>query len=117
MAETTTIHARKLQGALLGIHALTSLHAGTGTALGVIDLAIQRERHTGWPMVAGSALKGILRDACREKVKTNHAADYEDKDGKRLLKRSQRGVANEKDASLVATFGPAKVEQDSAAAG
>src|SRR5437879_572508 len=36
-------------GALLGIHALTSLHPGSGTALGTVDLPIQRERHTHWP--------------------------------------------------------------------
>ena len=32
--------------ALLFIHAQTSLHPGTGTALGTVDLPIQRERHT-----------------------------------------------------------------------
>lgn len=51
---------------LLGIHVQTPLHAGTGTALGTIDLPIQRERHTHWPTIAGSSLKGILRDTCRD---------------------------------------------------
>ncbi|MBC7821050.1 MAG: type III-B CRISPR module RAMP protein Cmr4 [Planctomycetaceae bacterium] len=55
-------------GALLGLHAQTSLHPGAGTALGVVDLPIQRERHTHWPMIAGSALKGVLRDAYRERL-------------------------------------------------
>jgi len=41
------------------------MHPGAGTALGTVDLPIQRERHTGWPNIAGSALKGILRDAVR----------------------------------------------------
>jgi len=53
---------------LLGIHALTALHPGAGTAIGTVDLPVQRERHTGWPTIAGSALKGILRDACREQI-------------------------------------------------
>jgi CRISPR-associated protein Cmr4 len=53
---------------LLIIHALTSLHPGSGTALGIVDLPIQRERHTGWPIIPGSALKGIIRDACRKKT-------------------------------------------------
>jgi CRISPR-associated protein Cmr4 len=53
--------------ALLFIHALTGLHPGSGTALGVVDLPVQRERHTGWPLIPGSSLKGILRDACKRK--------------------------------------------------
>lgn len=50
---------------LLFLHAQTPLHPGSGTALGVVDLPVQRERHTDWPLVPGTALKGILRDACR----------------------------------------------------
>jgi CRISPR-associated protein Cmr4 len=53
------------KNALLFIHAQTSLHAGTGTALGTVDMPIQRERHTEWPMIAGSSLKGVIRDHCR----------------------------------------------------
>ena len=50
---------------MLFIHALTGLHPGSGTALGVVDLPVQRERHTQWPVVPGSSLKGVLRDTCR----------------------------------------------------
>src|ERR1017187_8070878 len=50
--------------ALLYLHAITSLHPGSGTALGVVDLPVQRERHTGWPVIPGSSIKGVLRDAC-----------------------------------------------------
>lgn len=50
--------------ALLFIHCLTSMHPGTGAALGVVDLPVQRERHTQWPTVPGSSLKGVLRAAC-----------------------------------------------------
>lgn len=53
---------------LMFIHALTGMHPGSGTALGVIDLPVQRERHTQWPVVAGSSLKGVLRAACRRKL-------------------------------------------------
>ncbi len=51
--------------ALMWIHALTPLHPGSGTALGVVDLPVQRERHTRWPTIPGSSLKGVLRDAYR----------------------------------------------------
>ncbi len=53
------------QAQLLFLHAQTSLHPGAGTALGVIDLPVQRERHTQWPMIPASSIKGVLRDACR----------------------------------------------------
>jgi len=54
--------------AILFIHALTSLHPGSGTALGVVDLPVQRERHTQWPLIPGSSLKGILRDRYRSRI-------------------------------------------------
>ena len=49
------------KNAILGLLTETSLHAGAGQALGVIDLPIQREAHTSWPCVFGSAVKGALR--------------------------------------------------------
>lgn len=48
--------------ALLGLITETSLHAGAGSSVGVVDLPIQREGHNGWPCVFGSAVKGSLRD-------------------------------------------------------
>ena len=55
---------RQQATALIFLHAQTSLHSGSGTAFGVVDLPIQRERHTQWPLIPGSSLKGVLRDAC-----------------------------------------------------
>ena len=53
--------------ALLFFHAQTLLHPGSGTALGVVDLPIQRERHTQWPVIPGTSLKGVIRDVCRRR--------------------------------------------------
>lgn len=39
----------------------TPLHAGTGRSLGTVDLPIQRERATGYPLVQASSVKGRLR--------------------------------------------------------
>lgn len=50
---------------LLGLLAETAIHAGVGVQVGVVDLPIQRERHTGWPTIYGSGLKGVLRDEAR----------------------------------------------------
>lgn len=38
------------------------LHAGSGSDLGVVDLPIQRERHTSFPKIESSSLKGALRE-------------------------------------------------------
>src|SRR5712671_3562923 len=53
---------------LLFCHALSPLHAGTGQGVGVIDLPIARERATNLPYLAGSSVKGTLRDTYNEKV-------------------------------------------------
>jgi CRISPR-associated protein Cmr4 len=45
----------------LFIYTETSLHAGVGSTVSVIDLPIQRERTTQFPIVQGSGLKGALR--------------------------------------------------------
>ncbi len=89
-------------GGILFLHAQTSLHPGSGTALGVVDLPVQRERHTQWPLIPGSALKGILRDACREKAR--HKPEH----------GGSRQRANEDDAELIAAFGPGKVSGEGA---
>lgn len=79
---------------LLGLHAETSLHAGAGASLGVIDLPIQREAHTGYPVVYGSGVKGALRA---------HAA-------------AALGKTDDKDhPTVTALFGPAKVANDDSA--
>ncbi len=47
---------------VLTLHALTFMHPGTGQTTGVVDLPVQREVHSGFPMIASSGLKGSLRD-------------------------------------------------------
>lgn len=49
------------------LHAISPIHAGAGSATGAVDLPIQRERHTGWPHIQASGVKGAFRDHC-EKV-------------------------------------------------
>ncbi|MBB6175196.1 CRISPR-associated protein Cmr4 [Anoxybacillus tengchongensis] len=43
------------------LHAVTSVHAGSGSEIGLVDLPIQREKHTGFPKIESSSLKGALR--------------------------------------------------------
>lgn len=47
------------------IRSITPVHAGNGRALGLIDMPIQKEKHTGIPKIEGSSLKGSLRELCR----------------------------------------------------
>lgn len=108
--------AARTAGGLLGLHAQTALHPGSGTALGTVDLPVQRERHTHWPTVAGSALKGVLRDACREKIAGRSDLDQLDRfddrpaeEGASVQRAERRGRPRERaDATLLLNelFGP-----------
>ncbi|MCF6277235.1 MAG: type III-B CRISPR module RAMP protein Cmr4 [Anaerolineales bacterium] len=40
----------------------TPLHVGAGSSVGAVDMPVQRERHTGFPIIPGSSLKGVLAD-------------------------------------------------------
>lgn len=76
------------------LHALSPLHAGTGQAADVVDLPIARMRSTGIPIVPGSSIKGVLRDA-RKTDDKSVPADPEEK--KRVLRERE---------NLLAVFGP-----------
>lgn len=56
---------------LMFLYCESSLHAGAGAGLGAVDLPIQRERVTGYPLVHGSALKGALRSLMPQDAKTD----------------------------------------------
>ncbi|MBX7236942.1 MAG: type III-B CRISPR module RAMP protein Cmr4 [Caldilineales bacterium] len=53
---------------LLYLYVETPLHAGSGRGLAAVDLPIQRERITGYPLVQGSGVKGKLRDEVRNGI-------------------------------------------------
>lgn len=80
-----------MAGAIAYLRALTSLHPGAGTALGAIDLPIQRETHTEWPMMQSGGVKGVFRDQAREQVKSTTQKSRADAD---------------EDAAVTAIFGP-----------
>lgn len=48
-------------GSAFAFYTLTPLHAGSGESAEVIDLPVQREKHTQYPVVYSSSLKGSLR--------------------------------------------------------
>ncbi|MBB0228326.1 type III-B CRISPR module RAMP protein Cmr4 [Streptomyces calidiresistens] len=51
---------------VLYLYAESPVHAGAADSSGVVDLAIQREAGTGYPVVWGQSLKGALRQAARD---------------------------------------------------
>lgn len=51
-----------MQSKLLAIFTRTPLHVGSGSSVGAIDLPVVRERHTRFPVIPGSSIKGVLAD-------------------------------------------------------
>jgi CRISPR-associated protein Cmr4 len=51
--------------ALLFLYAETPVHAGADASLGALDLPIQREATTGFPIIKAESLKGALREHFR----------------------------------------------------
>ncbi|MCF2136442.1 MAG: type III-B CRISPR module RAMP protein Cmr4 [Candidatus Thorarchaeota archaeon] len=47
---------------ILGLYTETSLHPGTGQNVGSIDLPVRREKHTRFPFIPSSSLKGAFRN-------------------------------------------------------
>lgn len=54
------------KNAAVFLYAVSPVHMGAGSAVGVIDNPIQRERHTQHPSFAGSGLKGAARHAWKQ---------------------------------------------------
>ena len=50
---------------LYWLHALSPTHAGIGRGVGYVDLPIDRDGVTGWPLIRGSSFKGVWADYYR----------------------------------------------------
>ena len=61
---------------LLTFYAETPIHMGAGQSISYVDLPIQRERHTSFPVLWSSGIKGVIRDVAlrvwndKDKVET-----------------------------------------------
>jgi len=53
------------------LHCLSPVHVGSGQGVGVIDMPIMREKVTDWPLIPGSAMKGVLRERLSSKGKSS----------------------------------------------
>lgn len=57
---------------ILSFYAISPIHAGSGASVATVDLPIQRERHTGYPHIQASSVKGAMRDHFRQNNKENN---------------------------------------------
>jgi len=98
----------------LFLYCETPLHAGSGSDLGIVDLPIQRERHTGYPKIESSSLKGALREdfESNEHEVTVAGKSFKVNDG---LRPKSKGVGIGKPLTLA--FGPEGDEAHEAHAG
>jgi len=84
------------------VYCLSPVHMGAGSATGVIDNPIQRERHTTHPSFAGSGIKGAVRHAfatLAPNAQDKHDAIFGPESGSDTL---HAGAASFGDAQLVA---------------
>jgi CRISPR-associated protein Cmr4 len=71
---------------LLYLFTRTPLHVGAGASVGAIDQPVQRERHTGFPIIPASSLKGSFADQWNDGLVTE-----ETKDGIKKVRVNRKG--------------------------
>ncbi len=76
---------------ILYIFTRTPLHVGAGSSVGAIDQPIQRERHTGFPIIPASSLKGTFADEWNERVKTKRKTPDNGEEEVEVIVRSAEG--------------------------
>jgi len=84
---------------LLYLFTRTPLHVGAGASVGAIDQPIIRERHTGFPIIPATSLKGVFADAWNDDLVAN------DKGGKaRFWQKKEDGKVVEERCSKEAAW-------------
>lgn len=72
---------------LLTLFTRTPLHVGAGSSVGAVDQPIIRERHTRFPVIPGSSLKGVLASLWPEQV------EAKDRKGQTVMVRAEVPMA------------------------
>lgn len=97
----------------------TQLHAGSGDDLGIVDLPIQRERHTSFPKIEASSFKGAVREAFENHFlnkaekqnlndnikKVNQVFGFDDSALKHFSKDDMKGLFPEKERDFAGCMG------------
>lgn len=84
---------------LLTIFTRTPLHVGAGSSVGAVDQPIIRERHTRFPVIPGSSLKGVIASLWPEQVQAK------DKNGNPVMDKKTGKPAMIRDEVPMALFG------------
>ncbi len=98
-----------MQSKILYIFTRTPLHVGAGSSVGAIDQPVQRERHTGFPVIPGSSIKGTLADG-REFIVRNEV-------GKVQIDADRNASARTPLGAQLFGLGAGKAENDNGQAG
>jgi len=87
----------------LGLYTETTLHCGAEGGTGYVDLPVQRERHTYYPVIPGSTLKGVLRDELKDLLpEADHRAIFGSEEDKKKSFEGNPGGASFGDGILAA---------------
>ena len=94
---------------IASLYATSPIHAGSGMSTGAVDLPIQRERHTNWPHIQASAVKGAMRAHFRNHAKEDinsinqiFGTDKQDKEYQEDNNQDFPGAISVSDAKLLA---------------
>lgn len=93
---------KRQKSSLCLFYTISPMHAGSGRATGVVDLPIQRERHTDWPHVQASALKGALRSHYRHNANPGQSKEIEIFGSDKGNSQTSPGTLAVSDAKLLA---------------
>lgn len=86
----------------------TPLHAGSGNDLGIVDLPVQRERHTGFPKLEGSGVKGCVREAFEKRI---------EREGSLIICAKKIEEKDDKKKAIELSFGPEEGDKHAGALG
>ncbi|AEH51246.1 type III-B CRISPR module RAMP protein Cmr4 [Pseudothermotoga thermarum] len=79
----------------------TSVHPGSGSSIGIVDLPIQREVHTNFPKIESTSLKGCLRETFRRMQKNSFAIVEEIFGPEEIGEEAYAGAISITDAKLL----------------
>lgn len=85
----------KTKRAILYLYCETPLHVGTGTGLGAVDMPIQREKHTNYPVIQASGVKGALRDTAEISLGLHDQDETKRKQAEKLVKSIFGGASGD----------------------
>jgi CRISPR-associated protein Cmr4 len=82
---------RSPQSRILYLFTRTPLHVGAGASVGAIDQPIIRERHTGFPVIPATTLKGVFADEWNETAKKKREKNDGTEEEIEIIQRSADG--------------------------